>query len=107
MEITFLLLKLIPLLLVCCMGPGLLAMAILFMLNPSISENATLTVTKAFTAGLVVLGVSLYWRGLRSPKRAGWMMPAAAGSLAAAILSHYSAAPFALAVALHYSWLVV
>src|ERR1700722_10427694 len=29
------------------------ALAILFMLNPSISENATLTVTKAFTAGLV------------------------------------------------------
>ena len=41
------------------------ALAILFMLNPTIVQNVTFTWTKAMTAGLVVLGVCLYVRGLR------------------------------------------
>jgi hypothetical protein len=67
-------------------------LAVLFMLTPSIVEGATLTVTKAFAAGLVILGVSYYLR-----RRA----MAAAIVLSAAVLAHYSAVPFALAVGLH------
>jgi hypothetical protein len=63
----------------------------LFMLNPSIMQNATLTTTKAFTAGWVVLGVCFYLRGRVVP---------AAGALAAGMLSHYSAGPFAAAIAI-------
>jgi len=67
-------------------------LAALFMLNPSIMQNATYTWTKAFAAGWVVMGVCFYMR-----RRIG----AAAISLAAGMLVHYSAAPFALAVGLH------
>jgi hypothetical protein len=69
------------------------ALAVLFMLNPSILENVTLTVTKALAAGLVVLGVCFYLRR---------RVVAAAVILAAGLLVHYSAAPFAAAVAVHY-----
>ena len=71
-------------------GPFILAA--LFMLNPSIVENVTYTWTKAFSAGWVVLGVCLYLRRRTL---------AAALSLAAGMLVHYSAAPFALAIGLH------
>jgi hypothetical protein len=77
-------------------------LAVLFMLNPSIMENATWTITKAFAAEFVVLGVCFYLRGLRS--RDSSRLIAAALSLAAGILAHYSAAPYALAIALHYLW---
>lgn len=62
----------------------------LYMLNPSIMENATLTVTKAMTAGMVVLGVCMYRRNRLVP---------AGLALTAAVLTHYSAAPFAIAIA--------
>jgi hypothetical protein len=67
-------------------------LAVLFMLNPSIVQNATLTVTKALTAGLVVLGVCFYLRRRVVP---------AAVTLAAALLTHYSAGPYAVAIGLH------
>lgn len=91
----------------CCLLVHLLAprrwklmfvLAALFMLNPSIMENATLTVTKAMTAGLVVLGVCFYLRR---------RMVAAALTLAAGMLTHYSAVPFAAAVGLHYLWTIL
>jgi len=75
-------------------GRRIAILMILFMLNPSIMQNATLTVTKAMAAGLVVLGVSFYLRGKIAP---------AAISLAAAVLTHYSACPYAMAVGLHYA----
>ena len=52
------------------------------------------------TAGFVVLGVCFYLRGLRmcDPVR----LCAAVLSLAAGIVSHYSAGPFAAAIGLHY-----
>jgi hypothetical protein len=80
-------------------------LTILFMLNPSILENVTLTVTKAFTAGLVVLGLCLYLRGIHS--RHGIRCFAAVVVLAAAMLSHYSACPFAAAIALHYVYTLI
>lgn len=67
-------------------------LAALFMLNPSILENVTYTWTKAFAAAWVVLGVCFYLRRRLVP---------AAVSLAAGILVHYSAVPFAAAVGLH------
>jgi len=73
-------------------------LAILFMLNPSIVQNATLTVTKALTAGLVVLGICFYLRG---------RIAAAAVTLAAALLTHYSAGPFAAAIGLHCLYQVI
>jgi hypothetical protein len=79
-------------------GRCLPVLVILFMLNPSIVQNATLTVTKAFTAGLVVLGVSLYLRR---------RLMLAAMALAAAILAHYSAVPYAMAVGLHCLYQIV
>ena len=75
------------------------ALAILFMLNPSVVENATLTWTKACTAGFVVMGVAFYLRWLKRGDRSRLL--AAALSLAAGTLVHYSAAPFAIAVGLH------
>jgi hypothetical protein len=77
------------------------ALVVLFMLNPSIVENATLTVTKAFAAGLAVLGVAFYVRWLQRGGRS--RLVAAGASLAAGILVHYSACGFALAVALHFA----
>jgi hypothetical protein len=67
-------------------------LALLFMLNPSIVQNSTITFTKAHTVGYVLLGLAFYLRGRIVPS---------AVVLAAGILSHYSAAPFALAIGLH------
>jgi hypothetical protein len=75
---------------------------ILFMLNPSIMENATFTWTKAFTAAFVVLGVCYYLRGLRHRSSARLLF--ASVCFAAAILIHYSAIPFVVAVVIHYLW---
>jgi hypothetical protein len=73
-------------------------LAVLFMLNPSVVENVTLTVTKQFAAGFVVLGVCFYLRGRVIP---------AAAAFAAGVLAHYSAVPYAAAVALHYLYSVL
>jgi hypothetical protein len=75
-------------------------LAILFMLNPSVLQNVTYTWTKSMTAGFVVMGVCFYLRGLRT--RDPIRLCAAALSLAAGILSHYSAGPFAAAIGIHY-----
>lgn len=84
-------------------------LAILFMLNPSIVENATYTVTKALTAGLVVMGVCFYLRALREKTAVGGpsRMIAAALCLASGVLTHYSAGPYAVAVAIHYLWTLI
>jgi hypothetical protein len=67
-------------------------LAALFMLNPSILQNATYTWTKAFAAAWVVVGICFYLRR---------RIVAAAITLTAGVLVHYSAAPFAVAVGLH------
>ncbi len=68
--------------------------------NPTFFMNSTMGWTKALTAFFVVLGVALYVRGRRSGdgrRVAGGLL-----ALAAATLTHYSAVPCAVAVAVHY-----
>ena len=79
-------------------------MVILFMLNPSIVQNATFTWTKAMCAGFVVLGVCFYLRWLDGKGRS-WLI-AAELTMAAAILIHYSAVPYALILAVHGAWVI-
>jgi hypothetical protein len=81
---------------------GIPTLAILFMLNPSILENVTFVWTKAFSAAFVVIAVCFYLRGLR--RKSASRIFAAFVSLAAGILVHYSSAPFAIAIGLHYGW---
>jgi hypothetical protein len=71
---------------------SIIALALLFMLNPSVVQNATVTWTKAFTAGMAVLGICFYLRRRLVP---------AALALAASCLAHYSAAPYAVVIGLH------
>jgi Dolichyl-phosphate-mannose-protein mannosyltransferase len=82
-------------------------LAILFAMNPSIIENATMTVTKAMTAGFAVLGVCFYLRALRRKSGRGGRIVASALSFAAGILAHFSAGPYAAAVALHCLWQMI
>ncbi|HTW94780.1 MAG TPA: hypothetical protein VMD30_08310, partial [Tepidisphaeraceae bacterium] len=82
-------------------------LAILFAMNPSIMENATLTVTKAMTAGFAVLGVCFYLRALRRRGGTNGRIVASALSFAAGILAHFSAGPYAAAVGLHCLWQMV
>ena len=93
----------------CCLLLGHLArrgtrqipvLAALFMLNPSVMQNMVFTWTKAFAAGLVVLGVCFYLRGIRS--KSSSRLIAAAVWLAAGTLVHYSALPMVVAIAIHY-----
>ncbi|MBI5542647.1 MAG: hypothetical protein HY901_02070 [Deltaproteobacteria bacterium] len=79
--------------------------AILFALNPMITENAQFTWTKAATSFFVVLAVALYLTGWRKadPVRTG----AAFLSLSAGILVHYSAGPFTVFLALHFALYVL
>jgi hypothetical protein len=75
-------------------------LAALLALNPFFVQNATFPWTKLLSAFYVLLGIALYLRGWRradTPRLVG-----SAVALAAAILVHYSAAPFALAIALHH-----
>ncbi len=73
---------------------------LLFLASPVFVQNVTYTWTKLLAAFYVGLGLWLY--------RAGWQkqdqlrMVSAFASLAAGCLAHYSAAPFALFVGLHY-----
>ena len=90
---------LLPLLLPKARRPILL-LAVLYALNPLFVHNAFFTWTKLYTAFLVLLGLALYLRGWRSAERS--RLIAAFATLAAATLTHYSAGPFLLFVALHY-----
>ena len=72
----------------------------LFALNPVVMENVTYTWTKAFTAFYVILGLWFYLAGWR--KKDLLRMTVAFIALSAALLVHYSAAPYVLFLALHY-----
>ncbi|PYT02411.1 MAG: hypothetical protein DMF60_21445 [Acidobacteria bacterium] len=78
----------------------LLPLVLLLSASPVVMENVTYTWTKALAAFYVVLGVSLYLAGLR--KNSGTRIIAAFIALAAGILVHYSAGPYAAFLALHY-----
>lgn len=70
------------------------------MTNPMLLWNATWTWTKLLTAFFVVLGVWFYWAGWRRDDSSRRV--AAFVSLAASVLTHFSAAPYALVLAGHY-----
>jgi hypothetical protein len=74
----------------------------LFAACPLLIENAGYTWTKLLSAFFVILALDLYLRTLARPdgrRTMAWGL-----FMAAAILVHYSAAPFALFVAGHYFW---
>jgi len=67
---------------------------LMLMLNPAVVQNATFAWTKLPAAFFVLLAVAFYARGLTE---AGSMRRTIAiGALAAALLTHYSAGPYAI-----------
>ena len=80
-------------------------LAVAAALNPMFHENVLYTWTRGLTAFFVILAVWLYlsaWRRGSMPR-----MVVAFATLAFGCLAHYSAAPFAVALAAHYLlWLV-
>ncbi|HVO13154.1 MAG TPA: hypothetical protein VMX54_20600 [Vicinamibacteria bacterium] len=79
--------------------PAVSVLAALLALNPSFVQNASYPWTKLPSAFFVLLGLALYVRGRRT--RATSRLVGSALALAAAVLAHYAAAPFAIAVGLH------
>jgi hypothetical protein len=79
---------------------SLAVLVVLLMLNPMLQENVTWTWTKALAAFYVVLGLALYLAGWRKGDYVRLM--AAFLCLAAGMLVHFSAGPYALFVGLHY-----
>lgn len=81
-------------------GIALGVLMVLFSANPLIIQNATFAWTKGLANFYVLAGLALYVRGIRrpDPRRLG----AALLALAGAVLVHYSGAPYALFLALHY-----
>lgn len=96
-----------PLLAICRMfGGGALAAALVapaLMLNPLFVQNATFPWTKLPAAFFVLATIPLLVRSLREPADR-WHLPAAAGLLAAGMLTHYSSAVWLLALAV--GWLL-
>jgi hypothetical protein len=74
---------------------GFWYLVIALMSSPFFAENLTYTWTKLFSAFYVLLAIALYLRGRRV---LAFLM------LAAGCLVHYSAAPLALFIGLHYLW---
>jgi hypothetical protein len=80
-------------------GPGAIAvLAVLFMLNPMFVENATFAWTKLPTAFFVLGALCFFLRthDADAPRGTGALF---AALLAAALLAHYSAGPYAIAFA--------
>lgn len=82
---------------------ALTVLAVLLMVNPSFVENATFAWTKLIAVAYVLAGLYFFLRACDAtpPRAAG---PLCAVFLAAGILTHYSAAPFALLLGL--AWLL-
>lgn len=75
-------------------------LAILFALSPMFCQNVTYTWTRLFTAFFIILCLVLYLKAWRKGDRT--RMIGAFVSLAAGLLTHYSAGPFLLILAAHY-----
>ncbi len=73
------------------------ALLLILMLNPLVIENATFSWTKLVTAFFILLAIAFYVRGLSDDSPARRTIAVAA--VAAAILAHYSAGPFAVGLA--------
>ncbi|HUJ43476.1 MAG TPA: hypothetical protein VLW52_07710 [Opitutaceae bacterium] len=76
--------------------------ALLFMLNPSVLENGTFAWTKLVTAFLVLSGLALYGSALVEDSRRH--LATAFLVIAAGLLAHYSAVPYAVALIAAYFW---
>ncbi len=81
---------------------GALPLAVIMGLNPSVMENATFGWTKLLTVFYVLLGVWFYCRFLR--KRETLTLHLAFASLSLGLLTHFSAAPYAVLLVGHYVW---
>jgi hypothetical protein len=79
---------------------ALIPLVAIFALNPAVMHNVTYTWTKALPAFYVILALSLYLAGWRKNDRARTL--AAFLALAAGILAHYSAGPYAVVLGIHY-----
>ena len=79
-------------------------LAVLLMLNPSFVENATFAWTKLIAVFFILSGLYFFRRTLDAgaPRAAG---PLCATALAAGILTHYSAGPYVLLLAI--AWFVL
>lgn len=79
-------------------------LAVLLMLNPSFVENATFAWTKLIAVFFILSGLYFFLRTLDAgaPRAAG---PLCAAALAAGILTHYSAGPYVLLLAV--AWFVL
>ena len=79
-------------------------LAVLLMLNPSFVENATFAWTKLAAVFFILGGLYFFLRALdaAAPRAAG---PLCALSLAAAVLTHYSAGPYVLLLGL--AWVLI
>src|SRR5262249_28911751 len=80
--------------------PGILPLVAIFATSPVIMQNATYTWTKSLPAFFVIFGILLYLNAWR--RGDSLRMIAAFGSLAMAMLTHYSAGPYLAFLALHY-----
>ena len=76
--------------------------ALLFMLNPSVLENSTYAWTKLITVFFVLTGVYFFLPALAAGSRR--RLAAAFVFLAAGLLAHYSAGPYAVAIVTAYFW---
>ena len=107
-ELTYTFLNLLLFLPCCLMLPvlgrarrrAIFVLAAIFACSPLIIVNATYTGAKSFAAFYIVLGIAFYLAGWR--KRDRVRTAAAFLFLAAALLAHYSAAPYCIFFALHY-----
>lgn len=79
---------------------ALVPLVALFAANPAVMQNVTYTWTKALPAFYVILAICLYLSGWR--KNDGVRTSAAFFALAAGVLVHYSAGPYAVVIGLHY-----
>ena len=108
LQLTYTFLNLLLFLPCCLMMPvlgrarkgAMVVLAGIFACSPFVIVNATYTGAKSFAAFYVVLGIGFYLAGWR--KRNLPRTVAAFLALAAGVLAHYSAAPYAIFFALHY-----
>lgn len=84
-------------------APAIAVLAALVMLSPAFIQNTTFAWTKLITAAWVLGGLYFFLRA-RDPDAPRAAAPLCAALLAAGILTHYSAAPYALLLA--GAWLI-
>ena len=84
---------------------GPLLLAILIGCNPLIVQNATYSWTKLLTAFYVLSGIWFFWQSFTRTE--SWLRHVAFLSLSIGLLTHYSAGPYLLLIALLYLSIVI